>query len=135
MRYLVPLLFLLCIGCSNNKQGPDSEVPLSASGILGQWQLEATRISPGGIVDWTEVSNGPRYTFGSDGSFNFVSTDGTAGSKSGSYGVEDNLLTLRYGDQGQNVARVYYLNFEDGKLVLQFVGCIESCSERYRRTN
>ena len=135
MRYFLPFLTLLFIGCSNNKQESNTPLPLSASGILGEWQLEATRISPGSPVDWTDVSNGPRYIFESDRSFDFISSDNVSVSKSGSYEVEENLLTLRYSTQGENVARVYYMNFEDGKLVLQFVGCIESCSERYRRIN
>ncbi|MEK6155524.1 lipocalin family protein [Flavobacteriaceae bacterium 3-367] len=133
MRYFLPLFLLLFIGCSNNKQEHNAPLPLSASGLLGEWQLEATRISPGSPVDWTEVSDGSRYTFESDRSFDFVSSDDASLGKSGSYEVEENLLTLRYSVQGENVARVYYMNFEDGKLVLQFVGCIESCSERYRR--
>ncbi|MEO0528316.1 MAG: hypothetical protein AAFZ89_13880 [Bacteroidota bacterium] len=132
MRYFILGILFLCIACNGDGETPVTEIPSRTSLLIGNWQLEATKISPGGIVDWTTVSNGSLYTFKPDGTFSLSSTDNAL---SGSYSEEGNELSLRFVREGQSIRRTYFMNFVEGNLVLQYVGCIESCAERYRRVN
>ncbi|MGB5819594.1 MAG: lipocalin family protein [Saonia sp.] len=138
MRIILPYIFLVFIGCNNtnNKDILGRETPLAANGIIGKWQLEATKISPGGpVLDWTLVSDGSIYTFEGDGTFSFIDANNTDVNRSGTFKVEENELFLNFVRDGQNRDATYYMNFRDGKIILQFIGCIEECSERYRRIN
>lgn len=132
MRTIFPFLLLLFISCNDSKDKPEKEVPIRGSELLGKWQLEATKISPGGPVEWTSVNNGGIYVFEPDGTFTFNDPGDTEFNRSGTYSVEEDELSLSYLRKGENADAVYHMALAGGKLTLQFIGCIEECSERYK---
>ena len=120
-RYFFLFAFVCLVGCT------DSFDPVIESDILGSWQLEATKISPGNVVEnWTMVENGEILVLNQDGSFEIQGRDGTS---SGTYTYEVELLTLTSDANTSN----FFVGFENDKMVLGFIGCIEECSYRYKR--
>ncbi len=130
--FLLVILPTFLTSC-NEGGGAFKEVQAGSSKLLGVWQLEATKISPGGAVDWSEVNSKNQYTFKADGSFSYLNADNNAFNTSGSFSIEDDELELKYSRDGKEITGAYYLLFNDGKLILEFKGCIEECKERYRR--
>ncbi|PCJ96537.1 MAG: hypothetical protein COA50_07100 [Flavobacteriaceae bacterium] len=66
MKYFFGLLCLFCFGCDTDTDVDyviDEEVALTKTSLLGEWKLEATKVSPGGPVDWSNVEDGNEYTF------------------------------------------------------------------------
>ena len=123
MRKLVYTFFVLLCSCGNG------DLVFFETGLLGKWQLEATKISPGSPVrEWTPVSNGEVYLFSSDNTFRRTNS---SDDQSGTFAFDEEILTLR--PNGNASMQRYYVNFEGNKLILGFVGCIEECSYRYRR--
>lgn len=99
------------------------------NGVNGKWQLEATKLSPGSLVlEWTQVEDGEVYWFSSEGVYQNI--DGAV-TDEGDFLYNGEILTLSSND-GSNEIR-FYVSFEDEKMILAFVGCIEECSYRYRR--
>lgn len=128
MKYILPILFLLFSGCSEDKDliyQIDDE-------IIGKWQLEATKISPGGIVDWSDVTNGEIYDFKSDGTLELSKLEGCKSPVAGTFTIVEDMLFLTYSCNSQMFEPTYFFRFEDGKLILGFIGCIEECSYRYK---
>jgi len=128
MKYMPTILFVLFLGCadddlSNNQVDHD---------IVGQWQLEATKISPGGIVDWSNVTNGEIYEFKTEGTIVLSKWDACKGPISGTFAVYEDKLFLRFSCDSTLHEPSYNIWFEEGKLILGFVGCIEECSYRFR---
>jgi len=129
MKYIAVLLIVLVFSCDNSVNAFNS----LAGGIVGQWQLEATKVSPGGTVDWSLASQRNIYTFKSDGTFTFKNIKNDYYDTSGTYFVEDNELFLNYARDRKEVNAVFYMQFKRSKLILEFIGCIEECKARYKR--
>ena len=129
LSYFATTFFTSC----NNGGGAFNDAQAGANRLIGVWKLEATKISPGGQVDWSEVNSKNQYTFNKDGSFSFLNADNNSFSRSGTYELEDNELVLNYSREGETLKGTYYLNFDEGKLILELKACIEECKERYRR--
>ncbi|MBD1261075.1 hypothetical protein HZY62_10785 [Maribacter polysiphoniae] len=131
MKYFFPFLFLLILGCADDdlKGGEiDHE-------IIGQWQLEATKISPGGIVDWTRVDDGAIYDFQGDGSLELSKWDGCKAPVNGTFAIAEEKLYLRFFCNSELYEPVYRILVEEKKLILGFIGCIEECSYRFKRVD
>lgn len=129
MKYFFPFLFLLFLGCSDDDLKPggiDYE-------IIGQWQLEATKISPGGIVDWTSVDDGAIYDFQEDGSLELSKWEGCKAPVNGTFAIDEEKLYLRFLCNSELYEPVYRILIEEKKLILGFLGCIEECSYRFKR--
>jgi hypothetical protein len=128
MKYIPTIIFVLFFGCTDDdlvKYQPDHE-------IIGKWQLEATKISPGGIVDWSEVKNGEIYEFNADGTFLLSRWEDCKAPITGTFAIEEELLSIEISCSSTLYQPSYKIRFEDSKLILGFIGCIEECSYRYR---
>ena len=99
--------------------------------MVGVWQLQASRISPGGPVDWTEVTNGNHFTFELDGNFRYTNFN-TDEAIQGTYRLTDSTLTLTT-QEAEHPSGTYFLNLGEAQMILQNIRCIESCSLRYGR--
>lgn len=129
MKYLTYAFVLFFFGCGKD----DETLPVIDNKLYGKWQLEATKISPGGIVeDWTMVSNGTIIEFRSNGSYSDTSKV-CGGIVNGIYSVKEGILSLRYVCNGNSMEANFRMNFSDDRLILANVGCIEECSYRYRK--
>ncbi|EAR01714.1 hypothetical protein FB2170_14338 [Maribacter sp. HTCC2170] len=120
------------LACSSDKDINDVEIDYE---IIGQWQLDATKISPGGIVDWSSVTNGEIYDFKSNGTFELSNTKQCSEVIIGTFSIKDDQLSFQYLCDSEQRNPSYNMWFEDGKLTLGFIGCIEECSYRYRPLN
>ena len=129
MKYIYPVLFILFFGC---KADVDIMIEAIDHPIIGKWQLEATKISPGGIVDWTEVSNGEIQEFKSNGTFELSKSSICPKLVNGTFNIFEDQLTLEFKCDSNINVNGYYFRFNDNKLILSFIGCIEECSYRYK---
>lgn len=132
MKYLLPFLILLFLGC---KADNDSAFQPIEHAIIGKWQLEATKISPGGIVDWSEVNADVIYEFKPNGVLELGSWGDCKGPISGTFSIKDDKLYLKYTCNSEIFELGYYIWFEEDKLILGFIGCIEACSYRFFTLN
>ncbi|MCK0190412.1 hypothetical protein [Arenibacter sp. F20364] len=129
MKQLTYLFILLLIGCGKD----EDTLPLITNELLGIWQLEATKISPGDIVEnWTAVTNGPMFEFKANGSYTH-NEKACGGIVNGIYSTSDSLLTMRYHCKNDAIETNFNMSFSEGKLILSNVGCIEECSYKYRK--
>ena len=131
MKYILPILFLLFSGCSED----EDLIHRIDHEIIGKWQLEATKISPGGIVDWSDVSNGEIYDFKPDGTLELSKLEECKAPVAGTFTVFEDQLFITYSCNSQLYEPSYHFRLEDGKLILGFIGCIEECSYRYKPVN
>lgn len=131
MKNIVPFLFLFFFGCSDDDL-KSNEIDHE---IIGKWQLDATKISPGGIVDWTLVENGQIYDFRADGTFDLSKWEGCKSMVSGTFAVSEERLYLKFSCSTEVNEPIYLISFDKNKLILGFVGCIEECSYRFKRLN
>lgn len=129
MKYLTYVFLLLILSCGKD----EDTLPTVTNELHGKWQLEATKISPGDIVEnWTMVANGPMFEFKTNGSY----TDNAKACGivvNGIYSTTDDILTLRYHCKGDAIETNFNMNFSEGMLILSNVGCIEECSYKYRK--
>jgi len=128
MKYIPTILFVLFLGCVDD----DLNSNQINNVITGKWQLEATKISPGGIVEWSNVTNGEIYEFKTDGAIVLSKWDACKGPISGTFAIEEDKLFLEFSCNSQLYEPSYYIWFEEDKLILGFMGCIEECSYRFR---
>ncbi len=127
------IFFLACNSDNDFEDLPQNAEDIRSSELVGKWVLEATRISPGGIVDWTEDNSGSNITFDLDRSFIWDYNNDTEVLR-GTYAVEDNLLKLMYNDiQAGEIERLYRLTMEGSIFQINYIGCIESCTLQFRR--
>jgi hypothetical protein len=131
MKYVFPFLFLLLFGCADDDL-IDKEINHD---IIGMWQLEATKISPGGIVDWTLLDNGEVYGFSKDGTFELSKWEGCKSPVLGTFAVTEERLYLRFSCNSELIEPIYRISFDGNKLILGFIGCIEECSYRFKPLN
>lgn len=132
MKYLVLFTMLLC-ACCKVDNGTSDDLPLDQSQLTGQWELEATKISPGGPVEWTADRSGITYSFNADGTFTYVVPENIEYNKSGAFSLNGPELRLNYTRDSREFNDRYFMELDSGKLILQFIGCIEECKERYNR--
>ncbi len=119
----------MVFGCVDNDLS-DNDVGYA---IVGKWQLEATKISPGGIVDWVSVEDGETYVFRQDGTFGLSKWEGCKSPVEGTFTVTEEMLKLFFPCNSEPYEPVYTVSFEENKLILGFLGCIEGCLYRYKR--
>jgi hypothetical protein len=128
MKYILSVLFVFVLGCSDD----DLNSKQIDHDIIGKWQMEATKISPGGIVDWSEVTNGEIYELKTDGTLLLSKWDSCKGPISGTFAIDEDKLFLKFSCDSTLYEPNYFIWFEEEKLILGFVGCIEECSYRFR---
>lgn len=132
MKYLLISLLICCLSCSGDKNEEDF-IPVSVSNLLGTWELTDTKISPGGEVDWSPAEEKDSYTFRIDGTYTYEN-DLEEESVAGGYAVLNNLITITYITKEQDtISRNYYFQISATELILDYEGCIEACSLRYRK--
>ena len=131
MKYLLLICMGMALGCSNEKS--DDSLPIDNSKLEGVWELEATKISPGGPVEWTDATRKTYYAFNADATFTYEVTENSDYNKSGTYELSESVLHLNFSFEGQEYNDQYYIQLQNGKLILQFSRCIEECKERYIR--
>lgn len=127
MKYIPTIFFVLFLGCIDDDLN-DNQIH---NNILGKWQLEATKISPGGIVDWSYVTDGEQYEFKIDGTIVLSKWEGCKGPINGTFTLDGDQLLLKFSCDETLYEPGYLIWFEDDKLILGFVGCIEECSYRF----
>ena len=132
IKYILLLLCLVILGCGKDN---DDELPNVDSDIVGKWQLEATRISPGGIVDWSNIANGEIYDFLDNGTFQLSNSKECDMTSIGTYSLKEDNLALEFLCDSETRKPNYFFWFNEGKLVLGFIGCIEGCSYRFKKIN
>ena len=128
MKYMPTILFVLFLGCADD----DLNSNQIGHDIVGQWQLEAKKISPGGIVDWSDVTNGEIYEFKTDGTIVLSKSDACKGPIIGTFAIDEDKLFLKFSCDETLYEPSYFIGFEEDKLILGYVGCIEECSYRFR---
>lgn len=128
MKNIPTILFVLFLGCTDD----DLINHQNDHDIIGKWQLEATKISLGGIVDWSNVTDGEIYDFKADGTLILSKWDACKGPINGTFLFEGDKLFLRFLCNSQLYEPSYNIWFEEDKLILGFIGCIEECSYRFR---
>lgn len=129
MKYLRYVFVLFFFSCGKD----DDTLPLITNELLGKWQLEATKISPGDIVEnWTLVPNGPIFEFKANGSYTH-NEKACGGIVNGIYSTSGSVLTLRYQCENNAIETIFNMELTEGRLILSNVGCIEECSYKYRR--
>ncbi len=124
MKYSCLFLILFSLSCSESEL---RTVQLFGVNIIGKWQLEATKISPGGPVDWSDVTDGPIIEFKPNG---LAEVSNSENEQIGIYKIEEDGISIRFSETNN-----YRGSIQEGKLILGFIGCIEECSFRYRRIN
>ncbi|NAS11571.1 lipocalin family protein [Poritiphilus flavus] len=136
MRFLAIISIAFVLACNSDDSFsdlPENAEDIKSSELVGKWVLEATRISPGGVVDWTEDNSGSNIIFDLNRSFIWDYNNGTDPLE-GTFAVEDNLLSLTYPDNlGGEIERQYYLSIEGSIFQINYIGCIESCTLQFRR--
>ena len=128
MKYIPTIIFVLFLGCADDDLISNS----TNYEIIGKWQLEATKISPGGIVDWSDVKNGEIYEFNTDGTLVLSAWQDCKAPITGTFAIDEEMLLLEFSCNSNLYQPSYNIRFEDNKLILGFIGCIEECSYRYR---
>ena len=127
------LFFLTC-------QKSDDEIydtPIDETGLIGEWLLKETYISPGGATEWKDVDEGFRYFFKSDGSYQ--KTDFTKDlQEKGEFEVKQNQLFLYFVSENEKDTLGYSSNFNDERRILTLSPiypsmCIEGCLYRFRK--
>lgn len=123
------LFFLTC-----QKDDVFDDTPIDQTGIVGEWLLKETYISPGGETEWKEVNNGYRYIFKPDGSYTKISST----TAFGNYDVNESELFLYVGNTNEKDTLGFYANFNEAKTVLTLSPsfphiCIEGCLYRYQK--
>lgn len=132
MRWIFALFTIFLFSCDRN----NDRASIVNEGIIGKWQLEATKISPGGgVIDWETVSKGEVYEFSEDGSFKLSNSKSCAENITGTYAVKADKLSLTYTCGTIAQQPNFFMSFADNKLILGFIGCIEECSYRYKPIN
>lgn len=137
MRH-VSILLLILILFSCDKESLDKEIPLTVSEIVGNWQIVSNSYSIGGPIITEEIENGGIYTFNIDSSFAFTNSLNTSLNYSGTYTLEEDLLTLNYTKNEEDVTRLLNPDFNGNELKLSPGGeiiCIEGCYFTLRKTN
>jgi hypothetical protein len=124
MKYVFLFFILFSLGCSDDEL---TATELSGVNLIGKWQLEATKISPGGPVDWSNVDNGTILEFKPN---SFLEQSNSENNGTGIYRVEENKISITFSGTNNFTGLI-----KDGKIIIGFVGCIEECSFRYRRIN
>ncbi len=133
MRYFFAFLFVCCLSCSSN-EAEEEFIPVSASNIVGSWDLKATKISPGNEVDWSPNEQLDNYTFSLDGTFTRESEFLEDGTIAGTYTITDNQIAFTYiSKTGDPANPRYFYKLSSSELILSYIGCIEECSLRYRK--
>ena len=129
MKYLTYVFVLFILSCGKD----EDTLPLITNELLGKWQLEATKISPGDIVEnWTMVTNGAIFEFKANGSYTH-NEKACGGIVNGIFSTNAQILTLRYHCENNSIETNFNMNFSEGDLILSNVGCIEECSYKYRK--
>jgi hypothetical protein len=129
MKYLTCVFVLFFLSCGKD----EDTLPVIANELLGKWQLEATKISPGDIVEnWTTVTNGDIYEFKLNGSYTH-NEKACGGIVNGIYSTKDSIISLRYHCENNAIETNLNMKFSAGNLILSNVGCIEECSYKYRK--
>jgi len=129
MKHLTYVFILFLFSCGKD----EDTLPKITNELLGKWQLEATKISPGDIVEnWTTVSNGPMFEFKDNGSYTH-NEKACGGTVNGIYSTGNSVLTLRYHCDNHAIETNFNMNLSEDQLILSNVGCIEECSYKYRK--
>lgn len=132
MKYLLISLLICCISCSGDKN-EENFIPVSVSNLIGKWELTDTKISPGGEVDWSPTLKNTNYVFRIDGTYTYES-EVEEDNVSGAYFVFNDLINIAYITKNQDtISRNYYFQISPNELILDYDGCIEACSLRYRK--
>lgn len=132
MRYTLIFCLLFFVSCFDTEED-EVYIPEDIKDIVGSWQLQATKISPGGPVsEWTTVNNGPIYTFKSDYTFTLdKALNCNDNTLVGTFELKAGKLFLETFCNGSAYTPVYFIEFDFGKAIMQYDGCIEECSYRY----
>lgn len=130
-RYFV--LFLLLGSSSCDKESQDDSIPLNAGKITGSWQIVSESYSIGGPHIIETIKDGGIYNFNLDGTFNYGQD--TSPNFSGTFIFDEDILTIRYMQDGNNVTRKLKALFEENRVVLIPWDpiCIEGCSTTLQR--
>ncbi|MCD2423942.1 hypothetical protein LQ567_14285 [Niabella pedocola] len=128
----------------DNTTRPDSNIVkqdiVMVAAPVGSWQLSETRISPGVLVDWGKVPNGPVLTFKDSSSYEIngdksllwpnipTSNKGTAGLTNRVRSTVIYLLPANSRDTA-------FFNIRVSKDTLELSGmfCVEGCAYRFRK--
>ncbi|WP_405382757.1 hypothetical protein [Maribacter sp. LLG6340-A2] len=132
MKISIAIFLLFFLTCQKDDVFDDT--PIDQTGLVGEWLLTETYISPGGKTEWKKVNNGYRYLFKTDGSYNKISIT----TESGNYDINESELFLYVGNAGEKDTLGFNANFNEAKTVLTLSPsypniCIEGCLYRYQK--
>ncbi|WP_018630403.1 hypothetical protein [Niabella aurantiaca] len=148
---LAVLVFITVAACSktektsnetdvvDNTAKPDSNiVKQGIVAAVGSWQLSETRISPGILVDWGRVNNGPVLTFKDTSSYEIngdMSLFWPTTSKNGTTGLASRFRSkvIYLLPANSRDTAFFGLRISKDTLELAGVSCVEGCGYRFRK--
>ncbi len=68
---------------------------------------------------------------GPNGTFELSKWEGCKSPVLGTFAVTEERLYLRFSCSSELIEPIYSISFDDNKLILGFIGCIEECSYRF----
>ena len=134
MKNCIRLVFIFLVAaCSSNDS--ESNIPLEAKNLIGQWQLVATYSSPGGATEWQNVENGFSYTFKDDGTY-LMTTSENVIEQSGVFRFENEEIFMDFNFEGASKTEGYTAELTTTQLTLSPsfpTICIEGCFYRFEK--
>jgi len=136
VRYVfILLLVLFFVKCdTKNEEGIGREVPLLVNNIVGEWQLEASKISIGERAEWKIVENGGVYTFELNGAYTYVINKDSK--ESGTYIFDNENKIISFNTNDKDETQNYLVKLGADKMILSPNGpvfCTDGCSYRYKK--
>ncbi|MDT0607086.1 lipocalin family protein [Croceitalea rosinachiae] len=135
MRLLVICFSLLALACTEEEKITIDDAPLEFRLILGNWQLNGSKVSIGGPLpdDFQEISDGPIFSFELNSTYRLVSNNQHIISEGTFVYNEDSLIISPQNGEIEEESS-YIVTMRENEMVLSPSGpilCIEGCLYRY----
>ncbi|MBK6265428.1 hypothetical protein JKA74_10305 [Marivirga sp. S37H4] len=131
MRNLTLTIIAAALALFSCKEEP---VDLSLNKLHGSWLLVESSYSIGDAQQrWQKIEGGYIYNFKNDGTFSSTRFEDCEGRN---YSMDNNVLTLVFDCEGDELEAVEAGNFYDGYLELSPISptrCVEGCKNKFRK--
>lgn len=134
MRFKLTLIIFISLlfACENDDS---NGIPIDETGLVGEWLLTASYVSPGGTTEWKDVDEGYRYIFDEFGNYERT-TFNKETINSGSYEIIERELYLYSIIEEARDTLGFTADFNESKTRLtlspSYPGiCIEGCLYRF----
>ena len=136
MKFSISIFLLFLLTCQNDDMAFDDS-PVGYSGLIGEWLLKETYISPGGPTEWQKVAEGHRYIFENDGSYKKTDFNKEV-NESGNYEIKEDVLYFYFLTEGEKDTLGFSADFNENRDLLTLSPsypsvCIEGCLYRFKK--